>query len=187
MRRLIIVFIIFFIILNIPSCTSLEIKPRPDYKDVDPRAQSYVNEYIYLSKQNHLKFKHKVTLGLKHIEQSDTIGLCTLGKYFREIDLDINYWNKASEIGKLALVYHELTHCYCDREHDYGKDKKYPEKTADIIKEGIDNSLNKNPKHGYWNDECPTSIMHPTIVEDYCIKTHYNEYITEMFDRCKPF
>jgi hypothetical protein len=187
MRRLIIVFITILVALNMPSCAALKVKTRPAYKDVDPRAQSYVNEYMDLSKQNHLEFKHKVTLGFKHIKQGDTIGLCTWGGYFREIDLDIDYWNNASKIGRLALVYHELTHCYCGREHDYGKGKKYPEKAVERARAAIDWFLTGGPKPGYWDDGCPTSIMHPVIVEDNCMKTHYNEYVTEMFDRCKPY
>jgi len=159
----------------------------PEYKDVDPRASKYVEEYLWLSNYNHIHFDKKVTLGFKKIDQGDTIGLCINGGFFREVDIDQDFWSHATERSKYTLVFHELTHCYCGRAHDYGEGAMYPEKEADRITQAVQWTLNGGPRPGYWDDGCPVSLMYPVLVDDDCVATHYSEYVSEMFNRCDPW
>lgn len=166
----------------------MPIKIHPDYTGVDPRAQPIVNEYVWLSKQNHLDFDKPVTIGFKKINYKTVIGLCTNAWRWREIDLDIDYWNNSSYTSHVALLFHELTHCYCGRIHDYADGKKYPENTEDRIKDALDWFNKKGPTiPGYLEDGCPSTFMYPEILDDSCTLTHYDYYIHEMFDRCDPW
>lgn len=146
-----------------------------------------VDEFMWLSAQNNLEFHHSVTIGFKDINDGAVVGLCTYGGYFREIDIDRTYWNHSTNGTKIALLYHELTHCYCNRGHDYGKDLKYPESEAARIARAIQWKLEGGERPGYWDDGCPISLMYPVVVDNQCFRQHYAEYTKEIFDRCRPF
>lgn len=177
------------LISSATSCTTIvrSGKLRPEYVGVDPRVQSLVDEYKWISAQNHIEFTKNVTIGLKKINSDLTIGLCNYGGYFREIDLDIDFWNNAGPMQRLALTFHELTHCYCNRGHDYGMDQVYPENIAERIKEALEWRKDGGIRPGHWDDGCPTSLMYPVVVDTDCMKTHYSEYIKEMLNRCEPW
>lgn len=170
------------------SCsTTLPIKVKPQYTGVDPRAQSLLDEYMWLSEQNNIHFYNKVTIGFREIKQGNIVGYCTYGGYFREIDIDTNYWNHSTNMTKLTLLFHELTHCYCGRGHDYEKDHNYPETEAARIARALQWKLEGGDRPGYFEDGCPFSFMYPVVVDDDCVRKHYAEYTKEMFDRCRPF
>ena len=162
------------------SCAMMfrEVRPVPNYKGVDQEAAPYVNEWLELAKLNGITFYNTVTVGFSNIERSEVIGECNYSYFFREIDLDQTYWKTFTKIRKTALLYHELTHCYCGRKHDYAVGKEY------------DN--NERPwfplkREGFFLDGCPLSLMYPYVVEDSCFISHYAEYTKEMFNRCEPF
>jgi hypothetical protein len=167
------------------SCAQAKVKLLPEYTGVDPRVQSLVDEYMWLSRQNNIIFTRKVTIGFKDIKRGTTIGLCTYSAMFREIDIDITYWNNSTKTSKMALLFHELTHCYCGRGHDYGEDKAYPETEAGRIARAIRWKIEGGERPGYYEDGCPSSFMHPTILDDDCTRAHYQDYVEEMFERCK--
>jgi hypothetical protein len=178
----------FSILLLLSACADpVPIKNHPEHVGVDPHVQSLVDEYVWLSKQNHIEFDQQVTIGFKEIDQGAVVGECTVAPTFREIDLDITYWNNTTNTTHLAVLFHELTHCYCLRMHDYGKDLPYPESSADRVKVALEWRLHGGPRPGYWDDGCPASLMHPSVVDDDCVKAHYDQYVQEMFDRCEPF
>lgn len=107
--------------------------------------------------------------------------MCTYGGFWREIDIDIDFWNRATPTSKLALMFHELAHCYCTRGHDFADGTEYPEpKFMDFF-----SKCTTEP--GYYPDGCPLSIMHPIIIEDTCVANHYNDYVNELFNRCDPW
>lgn len=169
-------------------------KSRPDYIGVDAAAKPYVDEFFALSKRNNITFKHEVSVGFTKIDHGSVIGVCTYSRQFREVDLDKNFFDKASEKRKKALIFHELTHCYCARSHDFAAGQEYPDGIFDIFIEKIKNGvvdkipwcLAKTPP-GYLEDLCPSSIMHPYILEDTCLEQHWEYYIKEMFERCDPY
>lgn len=188
MKQLFMVFIGLLVIMaSSCSCSGRKIKLVPDYKDVDPRVQKYVDEYMWLSTQNNIQFYNKVTIGFKKIKDGNVIGTCTYGGFFREIDIDIDYWNNSTKAERMALIFHELTHCYCGRGHDYGENLEYPETEMARIARALQWKMRGGPRPGYWDDGCPFSLMYPVVVDDDCTLAHYAEYTAEMFDRCEAW
>lgn len=154
-------------------------KTHPEYHGVDPKALPYVNEFLSLAKERGLKFDNLVTVGFKLLNRDRVVGICNYASNFREIDLDSKYWETLSSMEKTVLVYHELGHCYCDRDHDFGKDKKYGDTKHSRREDG--------EKEGYYQDDCPLSLMHPVVIDDECFMAHYGEYVQELFDRCDEY
>lgn len=104
-----------------------EIKQIPEYvgEIADPELTVIVNEYKKLAKARGIEFKRDVTIGYSKISGKSVIGTCTYGGKWREIDIDTDFWADASWMSKTILGFHELTHCYCTRFHDYGPDQEY--------------------------------------------------------------
>lgn len=156
-----------------------DLKLTPEYTGVDHDIAPYVNEWLELAKMDGLKFHNTVTIGFKDINQGNVIGICYYGMSFREIDIDRGYWRISSSMSKMALVYHELSHCYCDRDHDYGAGKLYGD--------GMEATKDPNKRDGFFGDGCPKSLMFPVAAGDYCTLMHYQDYINEMFERCDEY
>jgi len=169
------------------ACGQPEVKKQPDYAGIDKRAQKIHDEFVDLAKKQNIKFDKPVTIGFTHIKRDDVAGQCTMSNQFREIDVDIDYWEHSTELRKRALLYHELGHCYCYRDHDYGKNKKYPEDVAKRIADAIDYYLGRSLPKGYYLDGCPQSLMYPSVIDDECYVFHHNQYVKEIFDRCIPW
>lgn len=173
------------------ACANMEIKPKltPEFKGIDPKIKSYYDEYVQLAKIQNIVFLMNVTIGVKDIKSDKIIGVCHYGLGFREIDIDRKFWERAGELQREALVFHELTHCICSRhEHDYADGKIYPE--ADLNKflvYATKMCVEPGSQKGYYDDGCPLSLMHPTVLDSTCMSLHYPEYIKEMFDRCLPW
>lgn len=147
---------------------------------IDPEIKVIVDEYKALAKYYGIVFKNEVTIGFSDIKRDGVVGICTYGFDFREIDLDRRYWKYQTWTSKLILTYHELDHCYCDRRHDYGREKNYPDASFFGI-------LTRYSGEGYMTDGCPLSLMHPIVMDDVCLNKHYSYYVKEMFDRCNPY
>ena len=181
------VFIAFLVNFSCQSCATIDIKQFPEYKGVDPRAASFVKEYKELAKIQGITFKNDVTIGFKKINSGNVIGICTRAPGWREIDLDLDFWASSTQISRMSLVYHELSHCYCGREHDWGTGKPYPETSADRAKEVLDALAKNKIPPGRYEDGCPLSFLYPVILDDNCVLAHYDDYIKEMFNRCEPY
>jgi hypothetical protein len=158
-------------------------KPTPRYKGVDPEIAPLVDEWIGLGGERGYSFKNTVTVGFMSIDSPKDkgyliIGQCHLEDNFREIDFDKNYWDNSDFTEKEMTPFHELAHCYCDRKHDYGKNKDYDENKE---------TYPKSTSNGFFEDECPLSLMYPVLFSKECFYRHYAEYIDEMFDRCEPY
>jgi hypothetical protein len=176
--NLILGIILAFTVVVFITQTRSGLPPRfhPIHKGIAPQAQQLVNEYRILAAEHHINFAHNVTIGFVDIKVDNIIGVCYSRPDFREIDIDSSFWDKrASQLRQKALLFHELTHCFCGREHDYGDGKPYI------------GSEEKPTKAGYMQDGCPLSIMHPIVIDDYCMQLHYSYYIDEMFARCAPW
>lgn len=147
-------------------------------------AKPYYEEYTRLAMKRKIVFNHDVTIGFKEINEGSTIGICTLSEKWHEIDLDTVFWKKHSEIERKFLTFHELTHCFCNRDHDFGNGQMYTPLGwfATLI------PFRKDYKStGYFKDGCPMSIMAPVIATEDCLESYYEYYIDEMFNRCKPW
>lgn len=166
------------------------VKTRPDYTAIDSDLQPFVNEYKALAEQHNIKFTNSITAGFTTLNYGRAVGLCTYQKTFREIDIDESYWMKIGSEQKKMLIFHELTHCLCTRSHDYGAGEDYPD---DKLENLLDVLHKRNPKAffetqpGFYEDNCPLSIMHPVVVSEKCIQAHQDEYLEEMFNRCRPY
>lgn len=146
----------------------------PRYNNVDPKVAPIVNEWLALAKQRGLKFSQTVNVGFMDIGKENVIGQCNYGINFNEIDLEPIYWDyMADTLTQTALLWHELSHCYCNRLHDYEKDKEYSNDET-------------NKKDGFLEDSCPKSLMYPYVLDNQCFLTHYAYYSSEMLDRCDP-
>lgn len=87
----------------------------PSKTGVDKRLKPYLDEVVILSKGN-LDYK-----GL-HINfdnlNKETIGVCYYNR--KEILIDLNYFKRANEKGKILLLAHEIAHCKKKIEHING-------------------------------------------------------------------
>jgi hypothetical protein len=166
------------------GCSEITIKTMPEFYGTDYRADKLLSDFMSLSTENHVTFTHKVSIGFKRIDQGPVVGLCHDGLYFREITLDTDFWINTTQLGKIALFFHEAAHCYCGRDHDYNG-IPYPESESERFGEYIKGIFSKRP--GYYPDGCPLSLMFPSVVPDECVRLHYNDYTKEMFQNCKPW
>lgn len=186
MRQTILLILLALLTLGlVGSCSGIKPKLRPEYSGVDTRLQPLVNEYLQLSAENNIHFKHKVSVGMKPIDDDKAVGVCNYGSYFREIDIDSDYWDAITPTTQKAILFHELTHCYCTRPHDYGNGQEYKSKGLLERVLGVFKSTPENT--GFYPDQCPTSIMYPVVIPDRCMIAHEQEYIKEMFNHCRPW
>jgi hypothetical protein len=157
------------------SCAILlrDTRPIPKYNGVDPKAEPLVDEWLSLAEIYGLKFDKSVTVGFMDIDRTGVVGQTNYSLFFREIDLDKTYWEYFTITSRTVLVWHEMTHAYCDRGHDYGPGKEYKkdDKSGD----------------GFFGDNCPRSLMYPYIIEDSCFLSHGAEYVEDMFQNCDPY
>ena len=180
-------------VMSVSCCTLTlgQVRLSPHHNGVDSSFKVLVGDYIDLAKEQKIFFKRSVSVGFEDINDDAVIGLCHYGVSFREIDIDSAYWKRATAYSKRILVYHELTHCYCGRDHDYAAGKIYPEhdrpQIASTRKNPVLEGFQLSSNNGYFDDGCPITIMHPVIVEDYCARIHYSHYISEMFERCEAY
>lgn len=183
--------LLFFSFLFVLGCSDHghKIKPRlaPVYKGIDARAYPLISDYVLRAKKHHVRFTKPISIGFTDINNGGVVGTCFYGKNFREIEIDNHEWFSHTELNREELIFHELTHCLCSRRHDYADGKEY----TPIPLEKLDQIFHDWPFYaplpGRYKDECPLSIMFPHVLSLKCIKAHREEYLNEMFDRCKPW
>lgn len=174
-------------------------KPKDEPEHLEPikdeNLEVLVNEYLRLAKFYNIEFKNVVTIGFKDLSKKPSapdgsvVGQCTR-RWFREVDVDTGFWKDSTWTSKITLVYHELDHCYCDRDHDWGgkPEQVYKEAWIENLFKKIEyyTPMYKAPS-GFFTDNCPMSIMNPWVMEDRCLNAHYAYYVKEMFERCDPW
>ncbi len=152
MKRLIF-YPLFFTLLI--SCTDL-VTLRPQYDSVDPVLQPYVKQ---------IPFKIKSNAGFseldgwldnirKKFDKGNVIGFCstTLLPPGYEVNISPEFWARATDLQKVALVVHEYFHC----EHDFKHD------------------------HRLRSDGCAYSIMYPSLESDWCLRRYWVDYMREI-------
>jgi len=189
MRKFSAVFLCFLIIGSIVAKVNPWHKPKtkPQHIGIDKEILSFRQMYALDAATNGITFSKPVTIGFNSIKRQKgkptVIGLCTYGKNFREIDVDIKYWKESTWTSKRTLIYHEMTHCFCGRLHNF-RGGTYPE-SDEIEKMGMAKFYMVQP--GYLADGCPMSIMYPYVLSDDCVNKHWDMYDDEMFDDCNPY
>jgi hypothetical protein len=180
-----------FILLSLAlfhSCEDEQHRKTKPHKDIGPEFRELTKEYLQLSSDHGIYHNRLVPIGLVDLSfDYPTIGTCWLYEHHRDIDIDSTYWKKASPLGKKMLTFHEMSHCYCGRGHDYGPKAEFNYSSGFTAIFNKILVINKDKAHGYYKDGCPLSIMYPTTVADACYSTHYNDYIKEMFNNCKAY
>lgn len=69
---------------------------------------------------------------------------------YKYIAIKRSFWDKASDIRRLAIIYHELIHC-------------------EFEVEGHLDDMHV--------DNCPTNIMSTYLPSDYCLNTYFDSYV----------
>jgi hypothetical protein len=184
--RLLLVFIGLLSFITLVSCATNCSKMTPEYKGVDPRVQSLVNEYKDLAKIQGITFKNEVTIGFKKLNCGNAVGITYYGWGWREIDIDSSYYYSSTETTKLTLLFHELDHAYCGRKHDYNG-VLYPATPEARLEQAKEWSKTGGPKPGRYDDGCSKSFMYPVVLSDDCVLAHYNDYVIEMFKNCSSW
>lgn len=134
---------------------------KPQYPPMEPQGAVVTdptfNEYIQEFEYHYGKSVANVPIAFAELDKK-TAGVCFRMKLdqmvvYAYIKIDKSYWPKMSKLQKKNLIIHELGHCVLQRDHV---------KSNSVL-------------------VCPTSFMHDTVMYDYCLKEHYDEYIKEMF------
>lgn len=149
------------------------------YKN-NPIFNKYYNEYTHLAKKRGILFKNRVLVTFFDTKSDQILGECVYSTP-RIVGINEGYWNSSDKTDKRILLDHELTHCLCDRLHDYGAGTLYPTVLQlNLLKTG-------NETEGYYSDKCPLSVMYPFVISSKCFTEHRSNYEKEMFNRCKPY
>lgn len=152
----------------------------------NPEIKVIHNEFIKIANYYGIHFRNKVSIGFSNINEGKIIGICTYGNSFREISLDTGYWERSSWNSKVALLFHELTHCFCGRDHDFDDGIPYPDGSIKYeIRKIFSGLISEN--NGFMEDGCEKSIMAPIIISNRCFSAHYAYYIKEMLNRCEAW
>lgn len=162
---------------------------KPLAKGIDSRAFPIVLKYVILAHKNNVHFTKPLSVRFTDIPGGSAVGTCWMAKNFREIDIDTNYFYSKSltDETREELIFHELTHCLCNRLHDFGAGEEYTPIPLEFMDEFFLKYM-KVPKPGRYKDSfCPTSIMFPHVLWEKCVREHQQEYYKEMFNRCKPW
>lgn len=160
---------------------------KPLATGIDVRAFPLVLKYVILAHRSNVHFTKPLSVRFTKIDDGGVVGSCWMAKDFREIDIDTEYFYKLEEGTREELIFHELTHCLCNRLHDYGNGEEYTPISLEFMDDFFLKYM-KVPKPGRYKDGfCPTSIMFPHVLWDRCVREHQQEYYKEMFNRCKPW
>jgi hypothetical protein len=147
----------------------------PMYDVSNPHFDKYVNEYKRLAGLKGITFnKKKLTVnfvdGFKK-QKKEVVGIC---EYFGDDRVEIlikrSFYEEAIEREREVLMYHELTHCMCYRDHEY---------KGTVYKKG-----KENPPGTMFEDGCPKTLIYPTVLTIYCSQQHWDYYLDEMFENC---
>jgi len=124
-----------------------------------------------------------------------TIGSCTYPMFGQKgiLEIDPEFWNRASDSEKWGLMWHELGHCVCSLGHPIDReelDKPYEEGwfIRFLHRLGI-KTANRDPRKDlYLIDGCPKTLMHPYLPSSYCLTAHKARYQQDIVKRCeRPF
>jgi len=118
---------IVFVIFLIASCTHLEEDPVLFYPNVDKELWSYFSSFEQEAKirgiQADLKLA-EITGVITSIADDGVAGTCQFGSHIAHVTVDQDFWNSASPLFREYVVYHELGHCFLNRNHNDGQDSQ---------------------------------------------------------------
>ena len=173
-------FLLSFIML---SCTTTH-KDEP-LRNVDAQFRPYVQRFIkasngkvVLNDFSNLEMKFG-DFNNKGRVSTTVVGICTVSFLKLKIIISKDWWKKESSyLRREELVFHELAHCVLKRPHisPTSADGFFGWTERQLFKMGF---YKERP---FLNDGCPSSYMHPYVIELGCIYKHNNFYLKELFD-----
>ncbi len=58
-----------------------------------------------------------ISATFRDIDRANVAGMCSYGGQHNRITIDRPFWNRASHLSREMIVFHELGHCYLNRDH----------------------------------------------------------------------
>ena len=125
------IFPLFLLFITLFSCQPdglddlVETPVEPEirtFPNVDERLWTYFERFEEEAKQRGIAVDlvaSRISGVIENVEEEHIAGLCTTFGNFRpgEITIDAVFWSRASDLFKEFIVFHELGHCYLDRDH----------------------------------------------------------------------
>jgi len=145
--------LIIFYLLTLSSCGSANysIKGFESYVEEFHAQASKYNKAIDLA---HLD----ISFGDTQSAGPEVIGLCYTYESSEDKDIVINkeFWNDATELQRKELMFHEMGHCLLDLDHD-------------------DSIVNPPGR--------PKSIMNSHMIATYWLERFFDDYVKELFSK----
>jgi hypothetical protein len=153
-------------------------------KIVDPQFEEFVEEFKKISGRKDSSDYDDMSIVFSKKNQGDgVIGTCHDAIFYREIEINEDFWTHSNYIDKQVLMNHELAHCVCNIGHSDPpsiSEMSFFEKIYYKIRSWFVKDDN------YFYDGCPKSWMNSTIVNSGCSYVHYSEYVKDIQNRCQP-
>lgn len=126
--RLILIIIPIFTIISCqadsdPALESEEEIQEAIYNNVDERLWLYFQEFESQATQRGLSFDLNdfgTTGEISGIHEDGVAGTCQYGTHINHVTVDIDYWNRANNLQREFVIFHELGHCVLGRDHEEG-------------------------------------------------------------------
>ncbi len=88
---------------------------------IDPELRSYFESFEQAAQDRGIQLSTaflEIDASIGNIDEEDVIGECWYGSHGpNEIRIDREFWSNASTLDREFVVFHELGHCYLDRDH----------------------------------------------------------------------
>ena len=96
--------------------------------NIDAALQPYFDKFVeegFLRGQEIDLTAKRIEGFIVEIEEEDVAGQCSYSSSStRKVNIDINYWNRATDLEKEFVVFHELGHCYLERSHSDNQENR---------------------------------------------------------------
>lgn len=93
-------------------------------KGIDPAFSSFVKRFVDEGRKRGFNIElasRNITIQFTDINQQQSpnvVGMCSYdGRFRNDITIDIAFWERANDLQKEFILFHELGHCYLRRGH----------------------------------------------------------------------
>ena len=148
--------ILSVVILLITPIGCATVPPEYKYNEYLENFAPYVGKFrIKAYTYNRTKLMSDVIIYFGEVQKSTNDGYVTVAMcdYKGNIIINKKEWNQRSTIKQENVIFHEMGHCVLNRDHT----------------------------QGLFEDDCPKSIMYPSLMTDWCYLKRYDYYMKELF------
>lgn len=169
--------LLFVFICALSSIQIVKITKEANEEVINEIEEFYKLTYPFYKESEKLKLK----VGFGNLKENN-LGVCYIGLGGPYITIDEKRWKKASQTQKKIIILHEMGHCICrlGHVHFFGAYPKLSQSETDNIPKDV-----SHVRTGFFPDYCPTTVMHPKILPDFCFKRHEQHYRYELLLRCR--